>query len=578
MTAEKAHALAALGLHVFPVAPRDMPKREKRVKEPLPLNGFQAGTTSARRIDAMWSMVPDAWVGVWCGPSGINVADIDEHDGSKDGRETLRDQGIDDLDTFNYGTLSGHGRHYIYAGEDVPNGKPFGPSQGVDRQSGDSYVIWHGPVPASREQFSPAPGWLLQNVGERQELEKINAIDFIDALPDEPMGSYMERAHDRIPDTEFGRNDLYRRAVEIAALHFEGHAGAKLAFQHLADEWLRGEYNTEAYRKDLVNTVGNAIAYAKRNTAPSATPPEVNDPPPHDKLPATDTQIRVVSHRELMDTAFDVEWLVEGLFSTSSTGLITGRSNVGKTTVGLQLAADFATGSDSFLHWKIPAARARKVLFLSLELDGWGMQQFASQLAHSYDEEALAENLAYYPLGQPMLLGEKSGREHFLRLADAAEPDVVVIDSLGETCRELTDEKQAAELFDFFKWLKGHRIPTIAVHHHRKVTSENAGRARRLNDLSDVYGNVAVTKQSDFILDFDDQRSSYSDPKAEIVQGEVAMNLLKVRYAPKWKHPMNLSRDQHGHFAVAAPEGITQEEIDAIAALSGPSNVFGVQA
>jgi archaellum biogenesis ATPase FlaH len=575
MTAAKAKALALLGLHVFPVAHRDMPKRNKRVKEPLPLNGLEAGTTSPRKIDAMWQMHPDAWVGVWCGPSGIIVGDIDEHDGAKDGRETLRDHDVTEPETYSYGTLSGHGRHYIYAGPDIPNGKPFGPSQGVDRQSGNSYVIWHGPVPASRDQFAPAPNWLLQNVGDRLELEKINAEDFISALPNEDMGPYMKRAFDRVPDTEFGRNDLYRRSVEIASLHFEGHAGAKEAFVHLAEEWLRGEYNTETYRKDLLNTVGNAIAYAKVNAAPDTEPTDEASSP---AIPVDEVAVRVISHTELMQTDYNVEWLIDGLLPSNGLGLLTGRSNVGKTTVALQLAATLASGRGDFLHWKIPAPRRRKVLFLSLELESWGMQQFAGNLSKSFPVEELDGNLAYYPLGQPMLLSTKGGRDHLLRVCDEAEPTIIVIDSLGETCRNLQDEAESAELFDFFKWLKNHRVATVTVHHHRKVTSENAGRARRLNDLSDVYGSVAVTKQPDMILDIDDQRSSYSDPKGEIVQGEVAMNLLKVRYSAKWKHPMNLTRDQYGHFSLAAPDHVTQDELDAVAALSGGTNLFGIGA
>ncbi len=60
MTLEKALALAALGLHVFPVADRDYPKRDKKVKDPLPTQGLFAGTTSPRRIEAMWRMTPSA--------------------------------------------------------------------------------------------------------------------------------------------------------------------------------------------------------------------------------------------------------------------------------------------------------------------------------------------------------------------------------------------------------------------------------------------------------------------------------------------------------------------------------------
>lgn len=571
MTVEKALALASLGLHVFPVASREGMKGLK-IKDPIPLNGLKAGTTSIRRIEAMWSRNPEAWVGVWVGPSGIIVGDIDEHDGSKDGRVTLNEQGAKLTQTFNYGTLSGHGRHYVYAGDSIPNGKPFGEGQGVDRQSGDSYVIWHGPVPSSRDEFRPAPPWLLENVSQGLKLEKVDAVEYIDALPDEPMSRTMKAAYDRIPNGEFGRNDLYRRGVEIASLHNEGFKGAKVAFQYLAEQWLRGPYNTREYRTDLINTVGNAIAYARVNSPPADLPAQAAVAAP---VAVEEGPDRIMSHRELMGTAYDVEWLIDGLLSTNGIGLITGRSNVGKTTAALQFAATLATGGSSFLQWELPAPRMRKVLFASLELEGWGMQQFAAPLGNHFDEEELGENLAYWAYGQPVLLTTDEGREKLLARLDEAQAEVLVIDSLGETSRSLQDEEQSAELFDFLKWLKLQGIATIAVHHHRKVTSENAGHKRRLNDLSDVYGGVGVTKQADMILDLDDQRTTYADPKgAEVVVGKVAYNLLKVRYAPKMKVPRNLVRDEHGFFSVEEIHEITQEERDAVTGVIG--NKFGL--
>lgn len=205
------------------------------------------------------------------------------------------------------------------------------------------------------------------------------------------------------------------------------------------------------------------------------------------------------------------------------------------------------------------------------------MQQFAKPLGQHFDEDDLADNLAYWAYGQPVLLTTDEGREKLLARLDEAQAEVLVIDSLGETSRSLQDEEQSAELFDFLKWLKLQGIATVAVHHHRKVTSENAGHKRRLNDLSDVYGGVGVTKQADMILDLDDQRTTYADPKgAEVVVGKVAYNLLKVRYAPKMKTPRNLKRDEHGFFSVEEVHEITQEEKDAVTGVMGDRKTFGI--
>jgi len=565
MTLEKAKALASLGLHVFPVANRDYPQIDILVKQPLTPNGFRDATTSIREIEELWEGAEDAWVGVWTGASGIVVVDVDEHDGQKNGYETLREQKAELPSTFNYGTLSGNGRHYVYLGPDTPNGKPFGRAEGVDRQSGGSYVVWYGPVPDSRELFAPVPQWALQNTTEHVDLERIDPVKWIAALPDEQMSPGMRRAADRIPTGEFGRNDLFRRALEIALSHFEGMKGAKRAFQKLADEWLRGKYNTERYQKDLLNTVSRAIALAKHKAA--VEPSE--DPVPADA--PEQIAIRPMSFGEIIDTDFSQEWLIDGIVTTAGLGLITGRAGVGKTSVALQIGADLAVGSDKILGWDVPDPRPRKVMFLSLELNGSGLSRFIHTLKKSYRQQAFRKNLIGIPVGEPMLLGEMEAEQQRVNAwIEEVEPELLVIDSLGEMCRSLQDEQQSAELFDYFKSVQNtYDLPIMIVHHHRKVTSENAGKSRRLNDMSDVYGSYNVTKQPELILDVDNQRTSYSDPKAEVVGGEISLNLLKSRYAPTWKHPMNLTRDENNHFGVETAHIITDEEREATSGIFG---------
>lgn len=80
------HALAYAerGLHVFPLAPRGK----------LPLikggGGFTAATASLDHVNAWWGTQPDANVGLWPGPSGLCVVDLD----GPDGVETARALGL----------------------------------------------------------------------------------------------------------------------------------------------------------------------------------------------------------------------------------------------------------------------------------------------------------------------------------------------------------------------------------------------------------------------------------------------------------------------------------------------------
>lgn len=570
MTLEKAKALAALGLYVFPCANRDMPEFEIKVKQPLTPNGFRDASCSIREIEEMWDGAEDAWVGVWTGKSGIVVPDIDEHDGSKNGYETLREREVELPHTFSYGTMSGNGRHFIYEGPDVPPGKPFGPGQGVDRQSGGSYIIWYGPVPESRELFAPVPAWVLQNTSEHVDLEKLDAQAWIAQLPDEKPSRIMREAIDRIPKGDFGRNDLFRRALEIAMLHFEGFPGAKQAFQKLAEEWLRDEYDTPQYRKDLLASVARAIALAKSKAAAVGIDTE-SKPEPVSADADQQVALRPMSWGEIEDTEYDQRWAIEGLLTMTGLGLVTGRAGVGKTSATLQIGASFAVGDEKILCWDVPDPAPRKVLFLSLELNAPSFKRFQTKVSESYDRKLLRKNFFTVPVGEPMLLGEDEKEQNRLRQwVEQVEPQLLIIDSLGEMSRNLQDEETSAELFDFFKHLQNtYELPTLIVHHHRKVTSENAGRSRRLNDMSDVYGSYNVTKQPEVILDIDNQRTSYTDPKAEVVGGEIMMNLLKSRFAPTWKHPVNLRRDQNNHFTLEDVHVITDEEREATTGIFG---------
>lgn len=557
MTLEKALALTEIGMFVFPVREAGGPGE---IKTPYTYSGFKDATQSRRQLEEWWSDWPAAWVGVATGMSGINVGDIDEHDGKVDGRETLRDNGIDSLTTFSYGTLSGHGRHYIYEGPDVGPGKPFGPNMGVDRQSGGSYIVWYGPVPSSRAVFEPAPAWLLENPTRKIEGATPVDIDFFLAEVDdlEP-DREMKAAIDRIPDGDFGRNDLYRRALEIAMLHFEGSPGVKTALLALKSEWLREPYGTAKYRKELRTTVANALGRAKRDAVvlPSGARREEllarmkGGPAPKPKAPTPDDDdtVRVVSWGELQNTAYDVEWLIEGLMPSNGLGLITGHSGIGKTTLALGLAATLATGGDEFLAWKIPAPRPRKVLFLSLELDAWQAQQFQAPLGERYDRGQLAQNLYTYPLGQPMMLNLPTAQAEVIAMLEEHRPSVLLIDSLGETLRDLQNEKESGELFDFFKAINSTGVSIFVIHHHRKVNQENAGRNRRLNSMADVFGSYNVTKQPQVIIDIDEQRV-FKDGghTTEVIENSFAVNLLKARFTKKLDAPLALERADDGHF------------------------------
>lgn len=72
-----AQAYAVIGMHVFPLRPQG--------KEPLPgSRGLLEASNDPDQISAWWTAVPDANIGISCGPSNLVVVDIDPSHGGWD--------------------------------------------------------------------------------------------------------------------------------------------------------------------------------------------------------------------------------------------------------------------------------------------------------------------------------------------------------------------------------------------------------------------------------------------------------------------------------------------------------------
>ncbi|MBQ0867336.1 MULTISPECIES: bifunctional DNA primase/polymerase [Streptomyces] len=99
-----AHECAAAGWPVHPLTPgrkipaRNCPQCQDRSHQPGECScirdggwchGFHAATTDPDRIRAWWTALPDAGVGVSCGPAHLVVIDIDAHPQPLPGRDRL---------------------------------------------------------------------------------------------------------------------------------------------------------------------------------------------------------------------------------------------------------------------------------------------------------------------------------------------------------------------------------------------------------------------------------------------------------------------------------------------------------
>lgn len=237
---EKALALAKLGLYVFPVE-----HTEDNKKVPLTKNGLHDASTHEKAIRAWWKQFPDAKVGVATGASGLVVLDIDIKNG-KDGWDSLGF--LEAPDTFWYETGTG-GFHYAYtAPEGVPLSRNTNYRQmdGVDRQGGNSFVLWVGDVPKSYDEFTAAPDWLCDPVIVRSAATFEGTVkDWYDILVPGKPNALVRRAIESI-HFDMPHGDMVKAQFHAIRLGAEGNPGVPELLARLEEAFLNrpGENHT----------------------------------------------------------------------------------------------------------------------------------------------------------------------------------------------------------------------------------------------------------------------------------------------------------------------------------------------
>lgn len=218
------------------------------------------------------------------------------------------------------------------------------------------------------------------------------------------------------------------------------------------------------------------------------------------------------------------EWVVKDLLIPEGLGLVTGRPGVGKTQLSFQMAADLACGRTAFIDWEIEGG-ARRVLFLSLEMNWLQLSHMAKPLRERYPEEILDDNLFVHAKGNPLPLDQDAGQAYFLQLLDRYTPDVVFIDSLSLAASgDLSNDSDMKKMFDFLKVARNvYGFSLVVVHHHRKKANDAASK-KTPNSQSDIYGSYIITASIDFALDLEEFGSDHEN-------GELTMSWLKNRYA-----------------------------------------------
>lgn len=202
----------------------------------------------------------------------------------------------------------------------------------------------------------------------------------------------------------------------------------------------------------------------------------------------------VVGWNTLLETEYNIEWLIPDILQERGYMMLTGPAGVGKTQFSLQVGKHLALGED-FLQLGITAPC--KVLMISCEMGLGDLKYFMGQMSEglsAVEKQALEENFLIEPRGEPFYIDNYKGQEELKQIIKFTAPNLLIWDSMGSASSgELSSESTAKSLMDFNDHLRQEfNLATWYIHHQRKGTENN----KEPNSLNDVYGNQYLVNRA----------------------------------------------------------------------------------
>lgn len=209
----------------------------------------------------------------------------------------------------------------------------------------------------------------------------------------------------------------------------------------------------------------------------------------------SDENIKLVyTFQELLDSEFELDWLIDNFIPRGTINFISAMSGIGKSRLSMQLAYACASGG-KFLEW--PITKRLKSMYISLEMDGPMLKHFSKGLAKGKAKDATtSDNLLMVPIGEAISLIDTDFYEQLIK---EHEPEIVFIDALGSLTLEAIDEKESKTINNKFKSLiKKYGTTFVIIHHNRK--EDGSSNSKKEPDLHSVYGSQYVISDAATVL------------------------------------------------------------------------------
>ena len=587
-------ALATEGYYLFPCSDGESFTSSKTggllpAKTPL-LPWRTKSTTDIETIRAWEVKYPNAWWGIDCGKSGLLVLDDDrgKHPEAENSLTLLELEHGALPPTLTVQTVSG-GYHYYYIGEGPNTASKLGP--GLDTRGVGGFVVapcspgYRVTVPREKAK---CPDWLIELLGHphkgssaaevkkrKQKQEPAEGVELDSPGAVERAGVWLRDEAPLAYEGDAGDRTTFSVACRLRDMGLSAGACVREMLIHWNDR-CKPPWSLV----DLQQKVANAFAYARNDKVGEAAPEAAfdkvvvdvtavekgekdekgtestgNDEGAGDDESTGDDESKpslFVEANALIERDIQVEYLVEGLLETPSTGLIFGDPSAGKSFLAIDMACAVACG----MEWMGNPSRQGIAVYFAGEgrhgvrrrIKAWTLEHDVHiPQGHLWISESRIE---FSAKGLKPVVEELRRAEETI----GKRVELCVVDTLARHIPSSMDENSAKDTGSFVNacdWLRDQMGGVVAVvHHSGKLDKRSSRGSSAIRGAMDWEFRVAYTNHQRSV-EFTKQKESEIPPPFGFRLQQVAIDEegttsavpLQVEYDRTRGHAASLGAD-----------------------------------